>query len=186
MPVQHRQPDPRVVRQRRPSSPRQTEHAGHAGERARTARGTAAAFRAACDAARATPAHTAVNASRMPIEISSPSTSSGKTPAKNAATMPVTIVATCGVRYFGCTFCIDGGSRPSRDIAMKMRGWPSSDIRITDVRPTMAPILTGRPSQLQFRMRVERDRDRRGDVELACTTPCRSSRRTSGRTAPSR
>ena len=33
-----------------------------------------------------------------------------------AATMPVTIVETYGVRNFGCTLPNTGGSRPSRDI----------------------------------------------------------------------
>ena len=47
-----------------------------------------------------------------------------------------------------------------------MRGCPSSDIRITEVRPTMMPILTGRREPAEFRVRVECDGDGRGDVEL--------------------
>jgi serine/threonine-protein kinase len=37
---------------------------------------------------------------------------------------PVTIVATCGVLYFGWTFANHFGRSPSRDIAKKIRGWP--------------------------------------------------------------
>ena len=94
-----------------------------------------------------TPAQTAVNASSMPIETSSPSTSIGKTPAKNAASTPVMTVAMDGVWYFGCTFSSCGGSSPSRAIAMKMRGCPRMDMRMTEVIPMIAPIFTGRPSQ---------------------------------------
>jgi len=45
-----------------------------------------------------TPRQTTAKASRMPIEINSPSTSSGKMPAKKAAMSPVATVATWGVR----------------------------------------------------------------------------------------
>ena len=38
--------------------------------------------------------------------------------------MPVTIVVTCGVWKRGWTARKTGGSRPSRLIEKKMRGWP--------------------------------------------------------------
>jgi len=40
----------------------------------------------------------------------------GKTAEINAATVPVMIVVTYGVRNFGCTRLKAGGSNPSRDI----------------------------------------------------------------------
>ena len=45
----------------------------------------------------------------------------------------------CGVRYFGCTFAAHGGSRPSRAIEKKMRGWPSWNTTSTDVVAKTAP-----------------------------------------------
>ena len=54
-------------------------------------------------------------------------------------TTPVRIVVTCGVRYFGWTFAAHGGSRPSRAIEKKMRGWPSWNTSSTDVVAKTAP-----------------------------------------------
>ena len=48
-----------------------------------------------------TPAQTSENASRVPMETSSPRTFSGKRPAMMAQAMPVIHVVTCGVPYFG-------------------------------------------------------------------------------------
>ena len=88
-----------------------------------------------------TPTHTMTNASSVPIETSSPSSAIGKKPATTAATTPVMIVVTYGVWNFGCTLPKTGGSRPSRLIEKKMRGWPMSITSTTDARPTMAPML---------------------------------------------
>ena len=64
-----------------------------------------------------TPAQTIANASRVPIEIGSPRSFKGNTPAITAAVAPVTSVPTCGVRKRGCTDANIFGRSPSRDIA---------------------------------------------------------------------
>ena len=59
--------------------------------------------------------------------------------------MPVTSVAMYGVRVFGSIRATHSGSRPSRAIAKKMRGWPywntssTADIEITAPNATIAP-----------------------------------------------
>ena len=55
---------------------------------------------------------------------------------------PVTIVVTYGVPNFGCTLPNTGGSKPSRAIEKKMRGWPMSITSTTDASPKIAPIST--------------------------------------------
>ena len=63
--------------------------------------------------------------------------------------MPVTAVATCGVRNFGCTAPKAGGSSPCRAIVRKMRACARIITRITDVRPASAPTITQSVSQLR-------------------------------------
>ena len=63
-----------------------------------------------------TPPHTITKARRVPIETSSPRRPIGKRPAKNAATVPVTIVVTYGVRKRGWTRPNVAGKSPSRAI----------------------------------------------------------------------
>ena len=58
------------------------------------------------------------------------------------------IVPTYGVRYFGCTFEKNFGSRPSRDIEKKMRGWPSWNTIST------LPIAMTAPSAMMKRENV--------------------------------
>ena len=43
-------------------------------------------------------------ASKVPMDTNSPNKPIGKSPAKNAAILPVTIVVMWGVLYFGCVF----------------------------------------------------------------------------------
>ena len=59
--------------------------------------------------------------------------------------MPVKSVAVYGMRVFWSTRATHAGSRPSRAIAKKMRGWPywntsrTADMEITAPNATMAP-----------------------------------------------
>ena len=89
-----------------------------------------------------TPAQTAAKAISVPIEVSSPRMSSGNTAASRAMPMPVITVLMCGVRYLGWMRVNTGGSRPSRPMIMKMRGWPMIITSTTEDRPTSAPIST--------------------------------------------
>src|SRR5687768_11548480 len=72
-----------------------------------------------------TAADTSTNAKSVPIFVRS-TTSEILANAANVATkVPVMMVPTYGVRNFGWSFEKNFGSRPSRDIEKKMRGWPS-------------------------------------------------------------
>src|SRR3982751_5187166 len=71
-----------------------------------------------------TPADTSTNANNVPIFVRSTTSAMFANAANVATKSPVRIVPTYGVRYFGCTFENALGSRPSRDIEKKMRGWP--------------------------------------------------------------
>src|SRR6185437_3498937 len=74
---------------------------------------------------RTTPADTSTNANNVPICVRS-TTSEMFAKAENVATnTPVRIVQKDDVVYLGCTFAMTGGSRPTRAIEKKMRGWPS-------------------------------------------------------------
>ena len=71
-----------------------------------------------------TPALTMMKASRVPIEISSPSTESGTRPATMPPTTPQRTIENCGVLVRGLTRPKRGGSIPSSDIRMKIRVCP--------------------------------------------------------------
>ena len=88
----------------------------------------------------------------------------GSTPAAIITTTPVMIVVMQGVRNRGWTLATTAGSRPSFDIEKKMRGWPRSITRITELRPgDCAELHEGRePPDAD---RVDADGDRVGDVE---------------------
>ena len=88
--------------------------------------------------------HTITNANSVPIETNSPSRLNGSNPPSTAATAPVTIVVTYGVRKRGWTFAKTGGSRPSLAIEKKIRGWPMSMTRMTELRPASAAISTAK------------------------------------------
>ncbi len=94
-----------------------------------------------------TPAQTAAKAISVPIEVSSPRMSSGNSAASRAMPMPVITVLICGVRYLGWILVNTGGSRPSRPMIMKMRGWPITITSTTEARPISAPISTMMRSQ---------------------------------------
>src|SRR5882672_10814305 len=68
-----------------------------------------------------TPAQTSTKANSVPMFVSSTILSSGENRAKKATKIPVQIVVTCGVRYFGWTRAKILGSSPSRDMEKKMR-----------------------------------------------------------------
>src|SRR2546422_3773033 len=61
--------------------------------------------------------------------------------------MPVISVVIWGTRVVGWTFAAQGGSRPSRPIAKKMRGWPywntssTADIEMIAPRATIQPTV---------------------------------------------
>ncbi len=65
-----------------------------------------------------------IKASRVPIEISSPSTESGTSPATALPAMAQTTIENCGVLRFSLTLPKRRGSIPSSDIRMKIRVWP--------------------------------------------------------------
>ena len=60
----------------------------------------------------------------------------------SATTTHVMIVVMYGVPNRGCTLLTPCGSRPSRLIAKKMRGWLMSMTSSTDVIPATAPAET--------------------------------------------
>ena len=62
--------------------------------------------------------------------------------AATATTMPVSSVVVDGTRVTGFTLAAHAGSRPSRAIAKKMRGWLMSITSSTDVMPATAPADT--------------------------------------------
>ena len=59
--------------------------------------------------------------------------------AKTATKSPVMMVPMYGVLNRGCTRARNGGSSPSRDIDMKMRGWPSWKTSSTLLMAITAP-----------------------------------------------
>ena len=59
--------------------------------------------------------------------------------AQTATTTPVRMVVTWGVRCLGCTLAAHFGSRPSRAIEKKMRGWPSWKTSSTPLVAQTAP-----------------------------------------------
>ena len=86
-----------------------------------------------------TPAETSTKAKSVPMLVSSTTSLMLVTLANSATTMPVRIVVTCGVRYFGWIFAAHCGSRPSRAMEKKMRGCPSWNTISTEVHAKMAP-----------------------------------------------
>ena len=56
--------------------------------------------------------------------------------------MPVMMVPMYGVLNRGCTRARNGGSRPSRAIDMKIRGWPSWNTSSTLLMAITAPSET--------------------------------------------
>ena len=79
----------------------------------------------------------------------------------SATTTPVTIVVTCGVRYFGCTRRNQGGSSPSRLMEKKMRGWPSWNTSSTAVMEITAPReMMAWPQVMPATSKALRQRDR--------------------------
>src|SRR5690606_9221694 len=61
------------------------------------------------------PTQTTTNAKSVPIDTNSPTKLSGIKPAQIETKIPVTMVALCGVWYFGCNWK-NHGSKPSRAI----------------------------------------------------------------------
>ena len=51
-----------------------------------------------------------------------------------------------GTRYFACTFAAHAGSRPSRAMAKKIRGWPYWNTSSTADIDTIAPSATIQPT----------------------------------------
>ena len=92
------------------------------------------------------PAQTMTKASSVPIEHKLPASRTLRMPAKKATPTPVTMVVIHGVRNFGCTRWMNGGSRPSRDIAQNTRDCPKSMTSTTELKPRMAPTLMTPPS----------------------------------------
>src|SRR5262249_46756445 len=88
-----------------------------------------------------TPIETMTNASNVPIETRLPASRTVKIAAKMATTIPVSIVVIQGVQNFGCTRLTNSGSKPSSAIVQKIRDWPRSITRMTELRPAMAPSL---------------------------------------------
>jgi hypothetical protein len=68
------------------------------------------------------PMQTRMKANRVPMLVRSTMASSDVKVAVTATTRPVTMVVMCGVWKRGWTRAKIGGSRPSRDMAKKMRG----------------------------------------------------------------
>ena len=60
--------------------------------------------------------------------------------------MPVSSVVVDGTRVTGFTFAAHAGSRPSRAIAKKMRGWPYWKTSSTADIDTAAPSATIQPT----------------------------------------
>src|SRR5215472_4383833 len=87
------------------------------------------------------PIETITNASSVPMETRLPASLTVKTAAKQATTIPVTIVVIHGVRNFGCTLLTNFGNKPSSAMVQKIRDWPNSITRITELRPAIAPNL---------------------------------------------
>ena len=95
-----------------------------------------------------TPMHTRTNAKSVPKVVSCTISSMLALPAKNATTLPASQVVTWGVWDVGCTLAAHRGSRPSRAIEKKMRGWPSWKTTRTEVVANTAPsemISAGQP-----------------------------------------
>ena len=79
---------------------------------------------------------------------------------------------TCGVRYFGWTLAAQAGSRPSRAIEKKMRGWPSWKTSSTEVVAKTAP--SEMMPAAQFMPSAEKAVASGSAVpELRATAPCR-------------
>src|SRR5687767_8638812 len=89
-----------------------------------------------------TAAHTTTNANSVPMLVISPTTWICVKPATIATTTHVMIVVMYGVPNLGWTLLTPRGSRPSRLIAKKMRGWLKSITSSTEVMPATAPADT--------------------------------------------
>ncbi len=70
------------------------------------------------------PAATSTKANRVPMLHNSTTSLMFVAAEKTATSTPVKIVVTCGVRNLGCTLAAHWGSKPSRAMEKKMRGWP--------------------------------------------------------------
>ena len=66
--------------------------------------------------------------------------------AASATTTPVKIVVMYGIRLTGWSLAAHCGSRPSRAIAKKIRGWPYWNTSSTAVIETAAPSATIQPT----------------------------------------
>src|ERR1043165_383807 len=71
------------------------------------------------------PAATRINANKVPMFVNWTSSSRFATEAAKATITPVIIVVTWGVLNLGWTLEAQLGSRPSRPIEKKIRGWPA-------------------------------------------------------------
>src|SRR2546421_1439655 len=93
-----------------------------------------------------TPTHTRTNANSVPmfvrLYVSPASPMSDHSPTK----MPVISVVTWGTRVLAWTRAAHGGSRPSRPIAKKMRGWPYWKTSSTAEIEMIAPRATIQPT----------------------------------------
>ena len=88
------------------------------------------------------PRQTSTKAKRVPMLVRSTISSMLAKAATPPTATPVRIVVTCGVRKRGWTRANDCGSRPSRAIEKKMRGWPSWKTRSTAVCAITDPRAT--------------------------------------------
>ena len=89
-----------------------------------------------------TPIATSTKANSVPMLVSSTASLMFMNADSPPTTTPVMIVVTCGVWYFGWIFAAHGGSRPSRAIEKKIRGWPSWNTRSTELIAITAPSPT--------------------------------------------
>ena len=85
---------------------------------------------------------TSTNAKSVPMFVSSTKTSRLAKAERAATAIPIQMVVTCGVLYFGWTFAKEGESSPSRAMEKKMRGWPYWKTSSTAVVAITAPKAT--------------------------------------------
>src|SRR4051812_24952474 len=89
-----------------------------------------------------TPAHTSTNANSVPIDVISPTMSSGRNAANTPTNTKNSRFDFHGVRYLGWTSLNTLGTRPSRLIEKNTRDWPISMTRITDENPARIATVT--------------------------------------------
>src|SRR2546425_334314 len=103
-----------------------------------------------------TPTHTSTKANSVPMFVRSYVSPASPTSDASATTMPVINVVTCGTRCFTLTLAAHSGSRPSRAMAKKIRGWPYWKTRRTADIDTAAPSATIQPTGVKPHDQAER------------------------------